>query len=189
MTLGEGEDEPVLGVVTLEILGLFFNPLKRTLEPMRMLLFSFSACNLGSAARNYRAGSYRALQTMRMLLVWLCRFGALDTSGFVDHHTASGHSIEDSLHGLVLRRGIEVRFKPRDAQHSFDQGIGIRPRLPFIDHKKVNVASYRVSPSCVGAKKHHFSDGKMPGKLTHPGTEPLNDLRAAQPWIRDPHKS
>lgn len=36
--LGEGDDEPLLGVVTLEILGLVFNPFKRTLEPMRMLL-------------------------------------------------------------------------------------------------------------------------------------------------------
>jgi len=36
--LGEKGDEAVLGVVTLEILGLIFNPLKRTLEPMRMLL-------------------------------------------------------------------------------------------------------------------------------------------------------
>lgn len=36
--LGEKDDEPVLGVVTLEILGLVFNPLKRTLEPMKMLL-------------------------------------------------------------------------------------------------------------------------------------------------------
>ena len=36
--LGEAEDEAVLGVVTLEILGLVFNPFKRTLQPMRMLL-------------------------------------------------------------------------------------------------------------------------------------------------------
>ena len=36
--LGEEDDEALLGVVTLEILGLVFNPFKRTLEPMRMLL-------------------------------------------------------------------------------------------------------------------------------------------------------
>ncbi len=36
--LGESDDEALLGVVTLEILGVVFNPFKRTLEPMRMLL-------------------------------------------------------------------------------------------------------------------------------------------------------
>ena len=37
--LGEpGDDEALLGMVTLEILGLVFNPFQRTLEPMRMLL-------------------------------------------------------------------------------------------------------------------------------------------------------
>ena len=36
--LGEKGDEPLLGVVTLEILGLVFNPFDRTLNPMRMLL-------------------------------------------------------------------------------------------------------------------------------------------------------
>ncbi|MBN1341925.1 MAG: retroviral-like aspartic protease family protein [Phycisphaerae bacterium] len=36
--LGEGGDEPLLGVVTLEILGLVFNPFSRTLQPMRMML-------------------------------------------------------------------------------------------------------------------------------------------------------
>jgi len=36
--LGEPGDEPLLGVVTIEILGLVLNPFKRTLEPMRMLL-------------------------------------------------------------------------------------------------------------------------------------------------------
>jgi predicted aspartyl protease len=36
--LGRPGDEPLLGVVTLEILGLIFHPFKRTLEPMRMLL-------------------------------------------------------------------------------------------------------------------------------------------------------
>ncbi|MDP8237897.1 MAG: hypothetical protein P9X24_02295 [Candidatus Hatepunaea meridiana] len=36
--LGEKGDEALLGVVTLEILGLVFNPFSRTLHPMRMLL-------------------------------------------------------------------------------------------------------------------------------------------------------
>ncbi|MEM1944771.1 MAG: aspartyl protease family protein [Nitrososphaerota archaeon] len=36
--LGEADDHALLGVVTLEILGLVFNPFKRTLQPMRMLL-------------------------------------------------------------------------------------------------------------------------------------------------------
>jgi clan AA aspartic protease len=36
--LGEENDEALLGVVTLEILGLVFNPFSRTLSPMRMLL-------------------------------------------------------------------------------------------------------------------------------------------------------
>ncbi|MDI6825481.1 MAG: hypothetical protein QME87_14205 [Bacillota bacterium] len=36
--LGEKDDEALLGVVTLEILGLVFNPFSRTLQPMRMLL-------------------------------------------------------------------------------------------------------------------------------------------------------
>ncbi len=36
--LGEEDDEPLLGVITLEILGLVLNPFKRTLQPMRMLL-------------------------------------------------------------------------------------------------------------------------------------------------------
>ncbi|MBW2038710.1 MAG: retroviral-like aspartic protease family protein [Deltaproteobacteria bacterium] len=38
MVLGEKGDEALLGVVTLEILGLVFNPFNRTLQPMRMLL-------------------------------------------------------------------------------------------------------------------------------------------------------
>jgi len=37
--LGEEGDEALLGVVTLEILGLVFNPFDRTLRPMRMLLY------------------------------------------------------------------------------------------------------------------------------------------------------
>jgi clan AA aspartic protease len=36
--LGEPGDEPLLGVVTLEILGLILNPFTRNLQPMRMLL-------------------------------------------------------------------------------------------------------------------------------------------------------
>lgn len=36
--LGEPGDEAVLGVVTLEVLGLVLNPFTRTLQPMRMLL-------------------------------------------------------------------------------------------------------------------------------------------------------
>ena len=36
--LGEEGDEALLGVVTLEILGLVLNPFDRTLHPMRMLL-------------------------------------------------------------------------------------------------------------------------------------------------------
>jgi clan AA aspartic protease len=36
--LGEGADQPLLGVVTLEILGFVYNPFDRTLQPMRMLL-------------------------------------------------------------------------------------------------------------------------------------------------------
>jgi predicted aspartyl protease len=36
--LGEDGDEPLLGVVTLEILGLIFNPFNRTLQPMRSML-------------------------------------------------------------------------------------------------------------------------------------------------------
>jgi predicted aspartyl protease len=36
--LGEPGDEALLGVVTLEILGLVLNPFTRALQPMRMLL-------------------------------------------------------------------------------------------------------------------------------------------------------
>jgi clan AA aspartic protease len=36
--LGESGDEPLLGAVTLEILGLLLNPFKRSLEPMRAML-------------------------------------------------------------------------------------------------------------------------------------------------------
>ena len=34
--LGRAGDEPLLGVVSLEILGLVLNPFSRTLQPMRM---------------------------------------------------------------------------------------------------------------------------------------------------------
>lgn len=36
--LGEPGDQALLGVVTLEILGLVLHPFRRTLEPMRMML-------------------------------------------------------------------------------------------------------------------------------------------------------
>jgi clan AA aspartic protease len=36
--LGRADDEPLLGVVTLENLGLVLNPFNRTLQPMRMML-------------------------------------------------------------------------------------------------------------------------------------------------------
>jgi predicted aspartyl protease len=36
--LGEWEDEALLGVVTLEILGFVLNPFNRTLQPARLLL-------------------------------------------------------------------------------------------------------------------------------------------------------
>jgi hypothetical protein len=36
--LGEPGDEPLLGVITLEELGLVLNPFNRTLQPMKTLL-------------------------------------------------------------------------------------------------------------------------------------------------------
>jgi aspartyl protease family protein len=36
--LGEPGDEPLLGTITLENLGLVLNPFNRTLQPMRMIL-------------------------------------------------------------------------------------------------------------------------------------------------------
>jgi clan AA aspartic protease len=36
--LGEAGDEPLLGIITLEELGLTLNPFNRTLQPMRALL-------------------------------------------------------------------------------------------------------------------------------------------------------
>ena len=38
--LGEEGDESLLGIVTLEIMGLVLNPFSRTLQPMRMMLAS-----------------------------------------------------------------------------------------------------------------------------------------------------
>ncbi|MCU0918652.1 MAG: retroviral-like aspartic protease family protein [Planctomycetes bacterium] len=38
VVLGEDGDQALLGVVTLEILGLVFNPFDRTLKPMRVLM-------------------------------------------------------------------------------------------------------------------------------------------------------
>ena len=38
VVLGEPGDAPLIGVVTLENLGLVFNPFTRTLHPMRLLL-------------------------------------------------------------------------------------------------------------------------------------------------------
>ena len=38
VVLGEEGDEPLLGVVTLEELGLVLNPFNRSLHPMRMLI-------------------------------------------------------------------------------------------------------------------------------------------------------
>lgn len=38
VVLGEADDQALLGFVTLEILGLVFNPLKRTLQPMKIFL-------------------------------------------------------------------------------------------------------------------------------------------------------
>ena len=38
VVLGEAGDGALLGVVTLEILGLLFNPFTRGLQPMRMLM-------------------------------------------------------------------------------------------------------------------------------------------------------
>jgi predicted aspartyl protease len=38
VVLGEPGDAPLLGVVTLEMIGLVFNPFNRTLQPMRLHL-------------------------------------------------------------------------------------------------------------------------------------------------------
>lgn len=42
VVLGEAGDQPLLGVLTLEILGLVFNPFTRTLQPMRLMMASQS---------------------------------------------------------------------------------------------------------------------------------------------------
>ncbi|NPV29452.1 MAG: aspartyl protease [Firmicutes bacterium] len=42
--LGEEGDEPLLGVVTLENLGLILNPFTRTLQPMKMVLMPAKLC-------------------------------------------------------------------------------------------------------------------------------------------------
>jgi predicted aspartyl protease len=38
VVLGEGDDEPLLGVVTLEMLGFILYPFDRTIRPARMML-------------------------------------------------------------------------------------------------------------------------------------------------------
>lgn len=38
VVLGEPEDQPLLGVLTLEILGLVLNPFTRTLQPMKLMM-------------------------------------------------------------------------------------------------------------------------------------------------------
>ena len=38
VVLGEADDGPLLGAVTLETVGLMVNPLSRTLSPMRLML-------------------------------------------------------------------------------------------------------------------------------------------------------
>lgn len=43
VVLGEGEDEALLGAVTLQTLGLVLNPLTRKLQPMRMVLARLTA--------------------------------------------------------------------------------------------------------------------------------------------------
>ena len=46
VVLGESGDYALLGVITLEILGLVLNPFTRELQPMRMML-----ANMGAAGR------------------------------------------------------------------------------------------------------------------------------------------
>lgn len=38
VVLGEAGDQPLLGVLTLEILGLVLNPFTRTLQPMKLMM-------------------------------------------------------------------------------------------------------------------------------------------------------
>src|SRR5713226_713685 len=40
VVLGEPGDQPLLGAVTLEILGLVLNPFSRSLQPMRLMMAS-----------------------------------------------------------------------------------------------------------------------------------------------------
>ncbi|MBI1845705.1 MAG: aspartyl protease [Candidatus Rokubacteria bacterium] len=47
--LGEGDDEALLGVVTLEILGFVLNPFNRTVQPARLLLSSRSTASRSRA--------------------------------------------------------------------------------------------------------------------------------------------
>lgn len=59
--LGEADDEALIWGVTLEILGLVFNPFRRTLEPMRMLLVwpqVHSAQGRESASETQKAGRH-----------------------------------------------------------------------------------------------------------------------------------
>jgi clan AA aspartic protease len=49
VVLGEPDDAALLGVVTLETLGLVFNPFTRTLHPMQMLLASALIPSAGPA--------------------------------------------------------------------------------------------------------------------------------------------
>lgn len=42
VVLGQADDAGLLGVVTLEVLGLVFNPFTRTLHPMQMLMAGVS---------------------------------------------------------------------------------------------------------------------------------------------------
>lgn len=50
--LGEPGDEPLLGVVTLEILGLVLNPFNRMLQPMKMLLAVVVPCDATTKPAN-----------------------------------------------------------------------------------------------------------------------------------------
>lgn len=49
--LGEPGDEALLGVVTLEVLGLVFHPLKRELQPMRLLMACLGPLRASSSPR------------------------------------------------------------------------------------------------------------------------------------------
>lgn len=57
VVLGDaGDDQALLGVVTLENLGVVFNPFSRTLHPMRMLLGRERLPRLGRIHRRVRPG-------------------------------------------------------------------------------------------------------------------------------------